>query len=81
MATTATNERGRFRFRVSEYSGRHGTPWIMTDPLESKDRLKVLGESGFIGFDLKPRTTIEQARKIAEYLNEHINSISCTLFH
>ena len=63
---------------MAEASG--GETWIMTDPYHPEDRLKVLGESGFLGFDLKPGTTYEQAQQIAKYLNDHLDSISCTLF-
>ena len=69
-------QRGRFRFRVAEYAD--GTPWIMTDPLWPQDRLKILGQ-GFVGFDLKPGTSYEQAEKIAHFMNEHIEYITATL--
>lgn len=69
-------DRGKFLFRVAEYSG--GVPWIMTDPFHTKDRLPIL-KGGFIGFDLKPGTTIEQAEQVARYLNDHIESITTTL--
>ncbi len=69
-------ERGHYSFRVAEYGDE--TPWIMTDPLRESDRLKILGDTGFIGFDLKAGTTYEQARQIAEYLKAHIDSIICT---
>jgi hypothetical protein len=73
----ATIERGRYQFRVAEFHD--GEPWIMTDPMKTEDRLSALGKNGFIGFDLKPGTTYKEAEKIAEYLNEHIASITCTL--
>jgi hypothetical protein len=50
----------------------------MTDPLRASDRLQVLGKNGFIGFDLKPGTTHEQARQIAEYLDDNIDFITFT---
>jgi hypothetical protein len=78
MATKATTQRGRYRFKVAEYGGEH-TPWIMTEPVDARDRLPVLGE-GFIGFDLTPGTTFEQAKIVAQYLSEHLDGISCTLF-
>jgi hypothetical protein len=68
-------QRGRYQFRLTNYSDR--TPWIMTDPLEEKDRLKVFG-NGFIGFDLKPGTTQEEAHRIALFLGEHIGYITFT---
>ena len=78
MGTEATTDRARFLFKVAEYGGPDYTPWIMTEP--HSDRLKVLGTDGFIGFDLKPGTTFDQAREIAQYLNQHIECITCTLF-
>ena len=51
----------------------------MTDPLRDTDRLKILGKHGFIGFELKPGTTMEEAERIAEYLDKHIDFITCTL--
>jgi hypothetical protein len=76
MAESET-QRGRFRFRVTAYAD--GTPWIMTDPLYASDRLKILGKTGFIGFDLKAGTTGEEAEKVARFLNEHMEYITCTL--
>jgi len=51
----------------------------MTDPVHEEDRLDVLGPHGFIGFDLKPGTSYEDAQRIARYLDEHIEFIVCTL--
>jgi hypothetical protein len=70
-------ERGQYSFRVADYED--GTPWIMTDPLRASDRLPALGKHGFIGFELKPGTTHEQSGQIAEYLDENIRYITCTL--
>jgi hypothetical protein len=78
MSTKAQTQRGHFLFRVSEYGD--GTPWISTEPYRTEDRLKVLGDGGFIGFDLKPGTTIQQAGQIAEYLNDHLDCVNCALF-
>ncbi len=73
----AKTNRGRYNFRVAEYLD--GTPWIMTDPVHEEDRLDVLGPHGFIGFDLKPGSSYEDAQRIARYLDEHIEFIVCTL--
>jgi hypothetical protein len=51
----------------------------MTDTYWSEDRLKRLGKD-FIGFDLKPGSTMKQAEEIAAYLNNHVEHITCTLF-
>jgi hypothetical protein len=68
-------QRGRYQFRVTNYADT--TPWITADPLEQEDKLDML-RSGFIGFDLTPGTTQEQAERIAEYLNNHIEYITYT---
>lgn len=71
----ADTQRGRYQFRVSGYAD--GTPWIMTDPLEKKDCLPILGH-GFIGFDLKPGTSAEEAHRIAQFLDDNIEFITFT---
>jgi hypothetical protein len=75
----ATTQRGRHVFKVAEHAGDH-TPWIMTEPVDARDRLPVLRDGGFFGFDLTPGTTFEQAKIVAQYLNDHLDGISCTLF-
>lgn len=77
LPVAMTTDRGHFSFRVAVYGD--GTPWIMTDPLTESDRIKALGRNGFIGFDLKPGTSHEEAQRIAQYLNEHVEFITCTL--
>ena len=72
----AITERGRFSFRVSEYES--GQPWITTDPLNDSDVLKTLGPQGFVGFDLKPGTSYEEAQRIAKYLDQQIEFITIT---
>lgn len=67
-------ERGRYQFRRAEHVD--GTPWIMTNPLKENDQLNSLGPTGFIGFDLKPGTSYEEAQRIAEYLERHIEMIT-----
>ena len=73
----ATTDRAQFVFKATQYGDEDHTAWIVTEP--RRDGLKILGKNGFIGFDLRPGTTFEQARQIAEYLNHHIDSITCTL--
>jgi hypothetical protein len=36
--------------------------------------------NAFLGFDLRKGTTYDEARKIAEYLNAHIEMVTCTVF-
>ena len=66
-------ERVRMSFRVRKFPG--GQPWICLEPV--KEDLKVL-RNGFLGFDLPIGTTIEKAKKIAEFLGENITTVSYT---
>ena len=50
-------------------------PWICLEPV--KEDLKVV-RNGFLGFDLPIGTTIEKAKKIAEFLGENITTVSYT---
>jgi hypothetical protein len=62
-------------FKVKEFS--NGQPWICLEPI--KENLKVLVR-GSLGFDLPRGTTIEAAKKIAEFLGENITGVSYTGF-
>jgi hypothetical protein len=61
MSTKAETQRGHFLFRFSEYGD--GSPWISTEPYRTQDRLKDLGDGGFIGFDLKTGATFSKPGK------------------
>jgi hypothetical protein len=73
--TEARTERGGFRFRVKELAD--GTPWIMAEPLRNE---VLFLKNAFVGFDLTPGTTLSQAERIAEFMNEHIDTMSMTVF-
>jgi hypothetical protein len=46
-----------------------------------RDDLKVLKlQQSFLGFDLHPETSLEEARKIADYFNRHVLTVTCTSF-
>ena len=66
-------DRTRMSFAVKEFPS--GQPWIYFERVG--DKLKILG-NGFLGFDLPKGTTIEEARRIADYLNSKIEGISYT---
>jgi hypothetical protein len=68
-------ERIRISFEVKEFPG--GQPWICLEPVE--ENLKVLAR-GSLGFDLPRGTTIEAAKKIAEFLGKNITRVSYTEF-
>jgi len=66
-------EQADYLFAVKEHAD--GTPWIMLEPRGKQ--LPVLA-AGFLGFDLRPGTSYEQAREVAACLNEHIETVSFT---
>jgi len=68
-------ERVRMSFKVKEFSS--GQLWICLEPI--KENLKVLVR-GSLGFDLPRGTSIEAAKKIAEFLGENITGVSYTGF-
>lgn len=67
-------ERTRMHFVVKE--GTSGTPWIALEPYV--ENLSCL-EHGFLGFDLKPGTKIDEAERIASQLNDVIAAVSYTV--
>jgi len=73
--------KARYMFKGKE--GMNRDAWIAFEPWD-KD-LPMLQESGgkhnaFLGFDLKEGTTYEQAREVAQYLNDHVAEVKCTVF-
>lgn len=70
-----TTTRADYLFKVSEYAD--GTPWISTESLRGP--LPVI-ENGLLGFDLPEGTTFEQAKSIANWLNDSIGAICYTDF-
>lgn len=75
MATSSKTDRARYRFTVKEYSD--GTAWIALEPLRSN--LPLLGD-GFLGMDLPPGTSYEEAKRVASFLNDHIECVTATTF-
>lgn len=70
----ARTDRAHYRFTVKEYAG--GTPWIMLE-LQREPDLPVL-KDGFLGLDLRPGTSYEEAKRIADLLNDNIESVAAT---
>jgi len=64
-------ERVRMSFKVKEFSNKQ--LWICLEPV--KENLKVLVR-GSLGFDLPRGTTIDDAKKIAKFLEENIRGVS-----
>jgi hypothetical protein len=62
-------ERAEVAFVVKE--GGDGKLHIVAEPTADMKNVR-----GLIGFDLKPGTTLEQAREIAKYMRQHIRGIN-----
>jgi hypothetical protein len=66
-------ERGSYRFTVKETD--QGTCFLAAEP--AGDSLN--GLSGLLGFQLKERTTIDEAQRIADPMNSNITSLTLTI--
>jgi hypothetical protein len=66
-------ERARYAFVVKEFE--RGTPWLA---LEAIDKVLPVLSKGFIGFDLRPGTTVNEAKRFADLLNDTITTTSYT---
>jgi hypothetical protein len=62
-----------YRLRVTAFHD--GTPWIAFDAVEQ--HLPCF-ERGFLGIELKPGTTVEEARQLVDLLNDRIQTFSYT---
>jgi hypothetical protein len=71
----ARTEQGDVHFTVKEFAD--GSPWIMVDP-EYKTMPAL--HDAFIGFQLNHRTTLQQAQRIADFLNNNLAGVSLTIF-
>jgi hypothetical protein len=74
--TESKTDRADYRFTVKEYGD--GTPWIMFELRRAPD-LPVLGD-GFLGLDLRPGTSFEEAKRVASFLNDHVECVAATSF-
>ena len=75
--TKARTERGDFLFKVSIYGDKGYSPFISTEP--RRITTSLVGKDGFVAFDLKTKD-FEEAERIADFLNEHIERIAFTIF-
>ena len=70
----AMTERTRMHFAVRASAS--GKPFIVYEPMV--ENLSIL-DRGFLGFDLKPGTTNDEAERLARELNDAITSVSYTV--
>ena len=63
--------RSEVTFRVKEYGS--DNPWIAVEELRGN-----LAVKGLLGLDLREGTTLDQAKEIAGYLNEHVRCVTLT---
>jgi hypothetical protein len=54
------------------------TPWLVAEPRGG--RITMLEGDAFMGFDLFPGTTLNQAYAFAEFMNEHLATMNMTVF-
>lgn len=73
--TRARSEHGEFKFTVKEFAD--GTPYLAAEPMRSA---MTLFDEAQMFFQLRPGTDIEEAHRIAKYLNQHISTVGITLF-
>ena len=71
----ATTERADFLFAVKEHAD--GTPFIMLEPRSGG--LKALANS-FISLELAEGVSMEQAKALAQHLNDRVEQVSHTKF-
>ncbi len=72
----AQTQREKSYFRAVEYGD--GTPWIICEP--QGPEIPALS-GGFIGFDLEPGTSLQEADRIAAMLRNKVTHVSVTLFN
>ena len=69
----SSTRRADVQFTVKEFES--GRPWIAIEQLRG-DHVEAL--RGTLGFDLKPGTTLDEAKVIALYLRQNVVSVSET---
>lgn len=67
-----TTQSGRYRFTVKETA--HGAFWLAAEPAGET----IEGLYGLLGFKLEEGTTLAEAQRIADLMNERITSLTLT---
>jgi len=71
----ASTARSKSYFRAVEHSD--GAPWIICEP--QGPQIPALS-NGFIGFDLRPGTSLREAEALADMLRRMVTDVSVTTF-
>jgi hypothetical protein len=53
-----------------------GTPWLLFEPLKGPEPQAIRGK--ILGVDLRPDTTLEQAKELAEQIRKYMVGLSLT---
>ena len=75
MGSKARTEHGKVHFTVKEWAD--GSPWIVVE--QEYQSMPAL-EKALLGFGLPNRTSLDQAQRIADFLNNNLVNVSLTLF-
>ena len=73
--TQARTEHGQFRFTVKECED--GTPYITAEPLRG---LITAFKDADVGFGLPAGSTLDQAKRVADFMNQNLPSMFLTVF-
>jgi hypothetical protein len=68
-----TTQSGRYRFTVKETA--RGTFWLAAEPAGET----IEGLYGLLGFELEKGTTLAEAHRVADLVNERITSLTLTI--
>ena len=77
MSSKARTERGDFLFAVKEFGPPSMGLFITAEPRGITTTL--VGDSAFFAFDIKTKN-IDEAERIADFLNKNVESVSFTIF-
>ncbi len=75
MSDITRTEHADFKFRVSEFE--RGA-YVSTEPIHENE-MKVLSNQTGLFFELRD-DSIENARRVAAFMNEHISNLGVTVF-
>ena len=72
--TYSRTEQAQYLFKVKEHVD--GTPWIVAEPL--REEMPML-KNAYLGFHLPHGMKLEEAEKLAEFLNNNLIGITLSV--